>query len=227
MQATVKIFGIGLNKTGTSSLGQALRRLGFRHARHDPALARALLFDDLAAIDAVAEAADSFADWPWPLVWTRMWDRYGPRARYILTTRVSAEAWVASLSAHAARAAGGRQLRRLAYGHADPRGHEAAHAAAYERHNRAIRAFFAAPERRACFAELSWDRGDGWPELCRFLGRPVPRGPFPHANAAAAARTRPHPGKKEAEQQLGPSPTGRYGMQGCNSVAHLPTTSDR
>ena len=26
--------------------------------------------------------------------------------------------------------------------------------------------------------------GDGWPELCPFLGVPVPAAPFPHSNAA-------------------------------------------
>ena len=27
---------------------------------------------------------------------------------------------------------------------------------------------------------------DGWEPLCRFLGKPVPNAPFPHANEAAA-----------------------------------------
>ena len=30
-----KVFGIGFNKTGTSSLGAALRRLGYKHVSHN------------------------------------------------------------------------------------------------------------------------------------------------------------------------------------------------
>jgi hypothetical protein len=29
---------------------------------------------------------------------------------------------------------------------------------------------------------LDWEKGDGWIELCEFLGKPVPSLPFPHAN---------------------------------------------
>ena len=31
---------------------------------------------------------------------------------------------------------------------------------------------------------LEWDISDGWEPLCKFLGKPVPDIPFPHANAA-------------------------------------------
>jgi hypothetical protein len=32
---------------------------------------------------------------------------------------------------------------------------------------------------------LEWYIDDGWEPLCKFLGKPVPDTPFPHANAAA------------------------------------------
>lgn len=32
---------------------------------------------------------------------------------------------------------------------------------------------------------LEWSVEDGWEPLCRFLGKPIPDEPFPHANAAA------------------------------------------
>jgi hypothetical protein len=31
-------------------------------------------------------------------------------------------------------------------------------------------------------------RGDGWEELCAFLGHPIPDEPFPHANRASLSR---------------------------------------
>lgn len=41
---------------------------------------------------------------------------------------------------------------------------------------------------------LEWDISDGWEPLCKFLGKPVPDIPFPHANAAVG-------GWKEREEQ--------------------------
>lgn len=41
---------------------------------------------------------------------------------------------------------------------------------------------------------LEWDISDGWEPLCKFLGKPVPDVPFPHANAATG-------GWKDREEQ--------------------------
>jgi hypothetical protein len=32
--------------------------------------------------------------------------------------------------------------------------------------------------------ELCWEEGDGWPQLCGFLGHAVPEAPFPRMNTA-------------------------------------------
>ncbi len=53
--------------------------------------------------------------------------------------------------------------------------------AEYERHNEAVREFFAGTDR---LLEVCWEEGDGWPQLCGFLGVPVPDVPFPHSNPA-------------------------------------------
>lgn len=191
MTKRFKVFGIGFQRTGTSTLGAALRRLGFRHLSHTTALMKAHAAGRDSVVDAAAAAFDSFDDWPWPLVWRRMWDIYGPEARYVLTVRRDSAAWVESLKRHAERAAPGGRLREVVYGHAYPHGREAAHVAVYEAHNAAVRAFFAEPERRGVFAEFCWEAGQGWPELCGFLGLPVPRRRFPHVNASGAAQTDP------------------------------------
>ncbi|HEU0221152.1 MAG TPA: sulfotransferase [Paracoccaceae bacterium] len=183
MTKPFKLFGIGLNKTGTSSLKLALRRLGYSHCAYASRLVRAWKAGDWAAIEEAADRHESFEDWPWPLVWRRMHGRYGDGARFVLTTRQSPEAWLASLKSHAERIRAGGAVRRMVYGFAYPHGHEAEHLAFYERHNDEVHAFFAAPGRAHLFADLSWDRGHGWRELCGFLGELVPDSPFPHANA--------------------------------------------
>ncbi|MEM8741185.1 MAG: sulfotransferase family protein [Pseudomonadota bacterium] len=183
-----KVFGIGFHKTGTSSLRQALRLLGYNHHPYRPVLTRALAQGDMAALFDAAEAFDSFEDWPWPLVWRALDDRYGDAARFVLTRRASAEIWLDSLKSHAERSAGGGFARRMAYGHAFPHGQERAHLDTYHAHLDAVRRHFAVPERAHRFTELCWEAGDGWPELCSFLGEAPPESGFPHANAKSAAR---------------------------------------
>jgi len=31
---------------------------------------------------------------------------------------------------------------------------------------------------------VCWEAGDGWKELCEFLGKPIPNVPFPHLNSS-------------------------------------------
>lgn len=184
MSKPFKVFGIGLNRTGTSSLRQALRRLGYRHTGFSAKLVRAWARGEMEPLHRVADFYESFEDWPWPLVWREMEARHGARARFVLTLRRSPGIWLASLKRHAARTATAGHVRRLVYGHASPEGHEAELLAFYERHEREVRAHFAAPERAGRLAVLCWERGDGWAELCGFLGERVPDLPFPHANAS-------------------------------------------
>lgn len=54
---------------------------------------------------------------------------------------------------------------------------------------------------------LEWSVEDGWAPLCKFLGKPVPDEPFPHANAAAGWAGR--------ESEL----AKRYGLAAAQNVA--------
>lgn len=54
---------------------------------------------------------------------------------------------------------------------------------------------------------LEWSVEDGWAPLCKFLGKPVPDEPFPHANAAAGWAGR--------ESEL----AKRYGLAAAHNVA--------
>jgi hypothetical protein len=187
MTKPFKVFGIGLNKTGTSSLRQALRRLGYRHAPFSARLVRAWGEGRTAEIDVAADHYDSFADWPWPLVWQRMAERFGERARFVLTLRETPEAWLDSLRSHSERVRAGGALRRIVYGYRFPHGREREHIDFYRRHADAVRGYFATPARQHLFREVCWERGDGWADLAALTGDAAPAVPFPHANAAAPA----------------------------------------
>jgi Sulfotransferase domain len=134
---------------------------------------------------------DSFCDWPYPLMYRELFERYGETARFILTVRSTPEIWLASYKAHPLRSNPLSNSHRLVYGYDDPHGREAEHLAFYERHNAAVRRFFKARAGRSRLLEICWERGDGWKELCTFLGRPVPAEPLPHAHRGASLAVNP------------------------------------
>ena len=178
-----KIFGIGLNKTGTSSLKSAFETLGLRHLSRKPRLFKHWKKREFGAIFEWIDPYESFEDWPWPLMVPQLIARY-PDARFVLTRRASPAVWVESLKRQSEKTNPDNNPRKTIYGHHYPHGHEAEHRAFYETHLRETRLLFAdAPQK---LTELCWDEGDGWPELCAFLGLPEPRKPFPHANKSGA-----------------------------------------
>jgi hypothetical protein len=182
MSGTAKIFGIGLSKTGTTSLHQALLRLGYRsvHYPHDPVTRSQLLRGDfrLQLLDHVDALTDS------PIVpFFRSFDRLYPGSRFILTVR-DLDSWLDSAERHWARYPLRRPddprlpFRLALFGIAHfNREH---FADIWRQHHAAVRDYFRG--RAQDLLELDLCGGAGWEPLCRFLGHPLPNEPFPHAN---------------------------------------------
>ncbi|MFV3414347.1 sulfotransferase [Pseudomonas nitroreducens] len=180
---TYKVFGIGLNKTGTTTLAICLQKLGFQNhvsVRRD-LLAR-YREGRLEDVFAVSDANQTFEDWPWPLMYKELFARYGDTARYILTKRRSSQSWLNSLKRHSLRTPVDKHCRLLAYGYNYPHGMENYHLELYEKHNIEVREFFAEQGAEHLLLEISFDSGDGWDELCGFLGYPSPADQLPHEN---------------------------------------------
>jgi hypothetical protein len=184
--AASKVFGIGLNKTGTTTLGVCLTQLGYRHTSSNLQLTRCVAAGDLRPVFAHADRYESFEDWPWPLIYRELDERY-PGSKFVLTTRRDAETWIRSLKNHATLT-GPTEFREVAYGHPMPHGREAEHIERYERHNREVREYFR--ERPGSLLEVCWETGSGWKDLGEFLGREVPDLPLPHANRSTDKRGR-------------------------------------
>lgn len=178
----MKIFGIGLNKTGTTTLGTCLQQLGFRHTSWCLPLLEQVAIGEFEPLVAHIAAHDSFEDWPYPLVFEQL-DRHFPGSRFILTRRSSPARWLASFEAHALRTDPllGARTRSLAYGLPYPQLDPEAHLRRYEQHLQRVRSYFA--RRPADLLEVCWEEEASWERLCAFLQRPVPDLPFPHANA--------------------------------------------
>jgi hypothetical protein len=172
-----KIFVIGFHKTGTSSLAMALRALGYRVCFNLQWNNPQIIRDMKRICRQLTEHYDAFEDNPWPLLYRDLYEWY-PDARFILTIR-DTDGWYRS----ALNWFGDRDtlMRRFIYGDdaGSPVGNEAIYRARYDRHNAEVREFFGT--RPAQLLTMDVTRGQGWPELCDFLGHPAPNRPFPHA----------------------------------------------
>ena len=185
-----KVFGIGFQKTGTSSLAEALEILGYRTNHgvfiNHPEKRRSLSIEPPLTNETVATQAlplvadyDALTDNPWPLLYLEH-DAAAPGAKFILTTR-DPQPWIASLVRHF----GDRESDVLEwiYGCRSVRGNETRCLDVYASHNAAVRMYFA--NRPGTLLELDLDNAARWNEMCAFLGKPMPRKRFPHANTAA------------------------------------------
>jgi len=178
-----KIFGLGLSKTGTTTLGACFAQLGFRHLLWRADLVEAWCNGDLDPIYDKIERYDTFEDLPFPFIYKELADRY-PDARFILTVRSTPEKWLESFTKHAMRIDRDSKLRKRIYGVGYPQNSPERYQAFYERHNREVLAHLGDRVKQLC-----WESGDGWSELCGFIGATPPQGPLPWENSA----TRPDP----------------------------------
>lgn len=171
-----KVFGIGMNKTGTTTLKVCLEELGYTVCGPDLELLRCADRGELGPVFECAEDYDVFQDWPWPFVYEEM-DRRYEDSKFILTRRKDSEVWFDSLKKHSIKK-GPTEYRKIAYGHEMPAGKKSHHVNIYEQHNEEVRAYFEGREED--FLEVCWEEGDGWETICDFLGHDVPRVEFPH-----------------------------------------------
>lgn len=173
-----KVFGIGLNKTGTKTLGAAMEQYGLKNKSYDESLLAHRVSGNIQTIIDTVKLYDSFEDWPWPLLYQEL-DKHFPEAKFILTKRIDAETWYQSLCRHA-RVTGPTETRKIIYGHSLPEENKEDHIAFYNRHNELVEKYFA--HRSGKLLIVCWEKGDSWETLSNFLGFPVPAIPFPHRN---------------------------------------------
>ena len=144
-----KIFGIGLNKTGTSSLGRFFEKCGYKmHEDYSCIkinmaldLQNNINMDKATILLDIADNYDVFEDWPWPLIYKQCLERY-PDSKFVLTIRADAEEWFRSLYYHCKKLGPTKQIKSV-YGHYTPN-HETKKdfIEYYKRHNAKAVEFF-------------------------------------------------------------------------------------
>lgn len=188
-----RVFVIGLSKTGTTSIGDALELIGYRRLGWRDIRSRHMVYTwangDITPLIEMTRHYDAFEDLPWPLVYTEMAQLY-PDAKFILSLRKDETTWLRSMERHVGR---GRWAPYTYFYGADTyHGHEDIIRASYRNHTERVRAFFA--DQPHDYIEMVIDDGDvNWQVLCDFTGQcpstlrtPTFGFGFPKANTAAS-----------------------------------------
>jgi tetratricopeptide (TPR) repeat protein len=187
-----KVFGIGLMKTGTTTLANALERLGYftAHYRNDFTMELLRLED--------AFVYDAMLDTPVCVFFESLAGLF-PRAKFVYTVR-PLESWKRSVARHYQRTFAGAGTDAILRRDAARRGgvihgmdRSISFASLFLPHADLAAAWRAYDARvRRCFRddpgrllEFDAESGDSWEKLCGFLGRPVPGAAFPWENRAA------------------------------------------
>ncbi len=178
----MKVFGVGLQKTGTKTLGACLRQLGYRHLSWDAKLVEVYMRGDHRTVLEKMASHDSCEDYPWLLLY-KEFDRIYPDARFVLTVRSSEDVWFDSISRFSEQTGPGA-TRELVFGHDMPQGHRAAFVEKYLSRNQEVRDHFKG--RPGKLLEICWENTETWDELCRFLDKQPPPVPLPHKNKTVA-----------------------------------------
>ena len=184
-----KIFGIGLNKTGTTTFGQCGKILGYRCTSCDRSLLEDIILrNDFTNIKNTVNQYDLFEDWPWPLIYKEL-DQMFPGSKFVLTVRKDEKVWLNSLKNHSMRTHITRHCRKLVYGYNFPHQYEKEHIEFYNLHNETVRSYFKGRENN--FLEICWENDHDWDELCSFLGKDIPHASLPHGNKGSEQRIKP------------------------------------
>jgi hypothetical protein len=188
-----RVFGIGLNKTGTSSLHAALEVLGYTGLHNAGpkrgALIRRAIEEQKPLLHYLDPEYEAFSDTP---VTMYFWlaDVQYPGSKFILTVR-DLEEWLDSRRRHVEK--NQQRAAEGAYHGKFLKVNLALWEREYRVHDGAVRSYFAG--RPDDLLVLDVTAGNGWKPLCDFLGVPVPRTPFPWKNRYRPVRAEAEPAR--------------------------------
>lgn len=185
-QITQRVFCIGMNKTGTSTMKSCFEILNLKPVaspktinKSDKVVIKEFYSDhNYEALIELAENYQSFEDRPWNM-WEayRHLDQHFPDSLFILTVRhddswwASVENWVTVIKPKIVD----RYKMHLRCNDYD----KESFIESYSRHNKEVVDYFKGSNKLLI---MNLEKGDGWKKLCDFLGKPMPTQAFPHAN---------------------------------------------
>jgi hypothetical protein len=181
-----RIFGIGMHKTGTTSLHAALRALGFESAHWKNAHWAKAIYEEMTGYGKSWTVEHNYAlsDLPIAILYEQL-DRAYPGSKFILTLR-NEGSWLKSVESHWDHNLNpyrhqwsndpfSHKVHKIIYGR---KSFDAlCFLERYRRHNTEVREYF--KHRPSDLLVMDMSNGAGWQQLCAFLDRPVPNEPYP------------------------------------------------
>lgn len=182
-----KCFGLGLSKTGTSSLAQALNILGIKtiHYPFDKATYHELREGNYRL--SILHDYQCIVDIPVAPYYPQL-DKEFPHSKFILTVR-DIEEWVRSVQKH------WELMMKWWHNYPDFKLFQEFISTSvygviafnkdrfryvYETHEKNVKEYFKTMPDNLLVMDIC--AGEGWEKLCAFLDLPIPAIPFPHAN---------------------------------------------
>ena len=194
---TLQVISFGFGRTATMSLRMALEQIGFGPCHHMEAVLDDMprhvpLWNAAAAgnpdWEAIYDGFNAAVDWPTAAFWRELTDVY-PDAKYILSSR-SVESWYKSISQTILAVLTAPEkwpeeqrewlemcVKVISGGSFGGKTDKDSVIAAFNAHEAAVKA--AVPAENLLVHRAT----DGWEPLCRFVGKPVPDGPYPRSNS--------------------------------------------
>ncbi len=198
-----KVFCIGLNKTGTTSIEKSLRRLGYRMGNQAEGehLLKSYISRDYKPILRLCYKADAFQDAPFSFPFTYIiLHEHFPEAKFILSIRDNADQWYDSVVRyHGKLFANGKvptkedlmksqyrypgfiwEAQKALYNITDNDPYDkSALIDYYNRHNADVRDYF---KFNSNFLEINLSDGEAYGKMCKFLGKEPQENGFPWLN---------------------------------------------
>ena len=181
---TSKVFCLGFQKTGTTSMAVFFESMGLRVAGYGNF--REMEKGDITDKKVLAHAVDVMKthdcaqDTPWFMLYREL-DAAFPGSKFIHVVR-DTDAWIKSAANHFQHYP--KNFHAWIYGSAYPHGNEASWVETYEKHNRDVQAYFADRPDDYLFMTLD-EVAQRSEDIARFIGHEGPVPDWPHANKNA------------------------------------------
>jgi len=189
-----KIFCIGWNKTGTTSLHQAFVILGLKSVHYAclkgkiNVLIEKNLRNDRPLLAGI-EKFDAFSDWNTRGTWRlyKSLDEQYPNSKFIFNTR-DLESWLLSRERHVRSEPNLEQLQEKYPNHPWYHVNKDVWKKDFLELQEDVTSYF--KDRPGDLLVIDIPAGEGWEKLCPFLDLPTPNVPFPHGNKTVRSASR-------------------------------------
>jgi hypothetical protein len=175
-----KIICIGTHKTGTSSLTDALEKLGYNFRSTTNSALIPILKGNFDYVLQKAQGYDVLEGFPWFMIYKEL-DQRIPESKFILTTREK-ESWYRSVADHIGDLRSPPHEWIYGRGKGIPSEDKTHTLSVYDAHNENIIKYFKDRPDDLLILDLYAD--DKWQQLCKFLGHEVTDEDYPHSNKA-------------------------------------------